>query len=95
MPVKSGQTGQDLKFAFDTATTASAADTINTGLRVCLGAVACFQTDPGDANVIVSAVPVAGTGNFTLKTWKTDGTDPTPAAADTFSKAVSWFAWGF
>jgi hypothetical protein len=35
-------------------------------------------------------------GSFLLKTWKnTGGTDPTPAAASTFSKKVNWIAYGY
>jgi predicted RecA/RadA family phage recombinase len=82
-------------------TTVTAADTIVTGLTTVLGVVATLDSDPGDDPEWVSATigdqagaPAAG--SIIVKTWKnTGGTDPTPAAATTFSKKVNWLAWGY
>jgi hypothetical protein len=82
------------------ATTASAADTIVTGLNTVVSVVASFETDPADANTFVSAqignqsgAPAAG--SIIIKTWKTaDGSDVTPAAATSFSMLVNWIATG-
>lgn len=88
-----------LKFAAGTHTTVAASDTVVTGLAQVLAVVACFATDPADANTYVSSTigDQAGTpaaGSFLLKTWKQSGTDPTPIAADAFSKVVNWIAVG-
>jgi hypothetical protein len=86
--------------AFGQATTASASDTVVTGLKNVAAVVASFDSDPGDANMFVSATigDQAGTpaaGSIIIKTWKSaDGTDPTPVAATSFSKKVNWVAWG-
>lgn len=90
----------NIRFAAGQATTASASDTIVTGLTTVQGVIAGYDTDPADANCYVSASigDQAGTpaaGSFLLKTWQnTTGTDPTPAAAAAFSKKVNWLAWG-
>lgn len=81
------------------ATTVAASDTIVTGLALLVGVVATLDSDPGDDPLLVSASigDQAGTpaaGSFLLKTWKTNGTDPTPSAASTFSKKVNWIAFG-
>ncbi len=89
-----------LKIAAGQATTASASDTIVTGLAKLIGVVATEDSDPVDDPEWVSASigdqngsPAAG--SFLLKTWKnTSGTDPTPVAASTFSKKVNWVAFG-
>jgi predicted RecA/RadA family phage recombinase len=88
-----------LRMAAGVHTTESASDTVATGLQQVVAVVATFQTDPADANTYVSATigdqagaPAAG--SFLLKTWKQSGTDPTPIAADAFSKAVNWIAFG-
>ncbi|MDI4231441.1 DUF2190 family protein [Bradyrhizobium sp. Arg237L] len=81
-------------------TTATASDTVVTGLSKVLSAVASFESDPGDDPMLVSAqigdqagAPVAG--SIVVKTWKnTGGTDPTPVAATTFAKKVNWIAIG-
>lgn len=81
-------------------TTVAASDTIITGLATVAGCVACYDTDPADANCYVSASigDQAGTpaaGSILIKTWQnTSGNDPTPAAAGSFSKKVNWLAWG-
>jgi predicted RecA/RadA family phage recombinase len=82
-------------------TTVTAADTIVTGLTTVLGVVATLDSDPVDDPEWVSATigdqagaPAAG--SIIVKTWKnTGGTDPTPAAATSFSKKVNWLAWGY
>jgi hypothetical protein len=88
------------KIARGQATTVTAADTIVTGLATVVAVVASLEADPGDDPMLVSAqignqsgAPAAG--SIILKTWKnTGGTDPTPAAATTFSKKVNWIAVG-
>lgn len=88
------------KVARGQATTASASDTIVSGLATVVAVVASLDSDPVDDPEWVSASigdqagsPAAG--SFLLKTWKnTGGTDPTPAAATTFSKKVNWLAIG-
>ena len=80
-------------------TTAAASDTVVTGLAKVFSVVATLETDPADANLLVSAQigDQAGTpaaGSILIKTWKTDGADPTPAAATSFSKKVNWVAVG-
>ena len=81
-------------------TTVAAVDTLVTGLAVVLGVVASLETDPADANLLVSAAvgdqagaPAAG--SVYIKQWKTDGADPTPVAATSFSMKVNWLAWGY
>lgn len=77
--------------------TQSAADTIDTGLDVVTSVVVAFTDDPTDTNMLVSVqfgdnynvLP----GWIIIKTWKTNGTDPTPIAATTFGKMVSWVAY--
>lgn len=80
-------------------TTVAAADTVVTGLALVVSVVASYDTDPADANTYVSATkgdqagsPAAG--SIIIKTWKQSGTDPTPIAADAFSKLVNWIAVG-
>jgi hypothetical protein len=87
------------KFVAGVHTTASATDTKVTGLTTVIACGATFQTDPADANFLVSATigdqagaPAAG--SIIINTWKTDGTDPTPVAASSFSKVVNWWAYG-
>ena len=80
-------------------TTVTASDTVVTGLSTVVAIVATLESDPGDNPLLVSAsigdqagAPAAG--SVLIKTWKTDGTDPTPVAATTFSKKVNWVAIG-
>jgi len=88
------------KIARGQLTTASAADTVATGLATVVAAVACLDSDPGDDPMLASCTtgdqagsPAAG--SIIVKTWKnTAGTDPTPVAATTFAKKVSWIAVG-
>lgn len=92
--------GPQVKFVTGQNTTVAASDTVVTGLTKLLGVVASYDTDPADANTYVSASigDQAGTpaaGSFLLKTWKQSGSDPTPIAADAFSKKVNWIAYGY
>lgn len=81
-------------------TTVAASDTVVTGLATVVAVVACLDSDPVDDPFMVTASigDQAGTpaaGSVLIKTWKnTGGTDPTPAAATTFSKKVNWIAVG-
>ena len=81
-------------------TTVTATDTVVTGLAKVISVVVSFETDPADANTYVSAQigdqagsPAAG--SVIIKTWKQSGTDPTPIAADSFSKKVNVVAVGY
>ena len=94
-----GSPTNGLRIATGVLTTASAADTVVTGLTTITACFATYSTDPADANTFVSATkgdqagsPAAG--SIIVKTWKTDGTDPTPTAADAFSKLVNLLAIG-
>lgn len=87
------------RFAAGTLTNVTASDTVVTGLTTVSACGASWGTDPADANFIVSATigdqagaPAAG--SILVKSWKTDGTDPTPAAATSFSKVINWWAFG-
>lgn len=87
------------KLARGQHTTVAASDTVVTGLTTVVAAVACLDSDPGDDPLLVSCSigDQAGTpaaGSILIKTWKTDGADPTPSAAGTFSKKVNWIAIG-
>jgi hypothetical protein len=80
-------------------TTAAAVETIVTGLTTVTSVVVSFETDVADPNELVTAQigdqagsPAAG--SIIIKTWKTDGTDPTPVASTSFSKKVNWIAFG-
>lgn len=95
-----GSTVSGLRVAVGVLTTASASDTVVTGLTTVTACFATFSTDPADANIQCSATigDQAGTpaaGSILVKTWKTaDGADVTPVAASTFSKLVNWMAVG-
>jgi hypothetical protein len=92
--------GANYKIARGQLTTASAADTVVTGLATVVAVVACYDDSPADANDFVSATigDQAGTpaaGSVIIKTWKTaDGADVTPTAATSFGKKVNWIAIG-
>lgn len=102
--ISGGGSGSQLAGAYTIvagqSTTVAASDTIVTGLSLLVGVVATLDSDPVDDPFMVTASigDQAGTpaaGSFLLKTWKnTGGTDPTPAAATTFSKKVNWWAFG-
>lgn len=99
--VKTQGATSGLRFVAGQSTTATASDTIATGLSKVVGVVASLDSDPTDNPEWVSssigdqsAAPVAG--SFLLKTWQnTSGSDPTPTAATTFSKKVNWIAFGY
>lgn len=88
------------KVARGQATTATASDTVVTGLATVVSAVASLDSDPVDDPFMCtcSIGDQAGSpaaGSILIKTWKnTGGTDPTPTAATTFSKKVNWIAVG-
>lgn len=80
-------------------TTVTASDTVVTGLATVVSVTASLDSDPVDDPLLVSASigDQAGTpaaGSVLIKTWKTNGSDPTPSAATTFSKKVNWIAIG-
>ncbi len=95
-----GGVAEGYKVARGQHTTVAASDTVVTGLSTVVAAVACLDSDPGDDPMFATASigdqagsPAAG--SILVKTWKnTGGTDPTPAAATTFSKKVNWIAIG-
>lgn len=95
------QGGSTLRTISGQTTTATATDTVVTGLRRVVAVVASYDTDPADANDFVSATigdqagsPAAG--SIIIKTWKTaDGADVTPVAATAFTKKVNWVATGY
>jgi hypothetical protein len=79
------------------ATTASASDTVATGLTTVVSAVAQLDDAPIVACEVATAsigdqagAPAAG--SILIQTWKTLG--GTPVAATTFSKLVNWIAIG-
>lgn len=88
------------KVARGVATTASASDTVASGLTTVVAVLCSFQDAPVIGSLWVacdignqSDTPVAG--SFLLKTYKPTATnDATPTAATTFSKAVAWIAIG-
>ncbi len=91
-----GQTqNSDRKIASGRHTVVAASDIIDTGLRKCETIVVSLETNPADASIVVSGVPGLTDGTATLKSWKTDGSDPTPAAATSFGQVVNWIATGF
>lgn len=80
-------------------TTTTATDTVVTGLTTVEACGGTYDTDPADANFLVSVTKgdqagAPAAGSIIVKSWKTDGTDPTPTAATSLSKVVSWWAWG-
>ena len=92
---------RNLKVVSGQSTTVAASDTIVTGLRKVLYAVASLEDSPvigaDRAQAVVgdqAGTPAAG--SFLLKTFKpTSSADTTPIAATTFSKKVNWVAIGY
>jgi len=85
------------RIVYGQATTATASDTIVTGLSLLVGVVAQFDSDVvADPEFLSSSIgDQAGTpaaGSFLLKTWKTAAG---PVAATTFAKKVNWVAFGY
>lgn len=89
-----------LRVARGVHTTTTASDTIAAGLTTVLTAVASLESAPVvGCNMATAAVgnqagaPPAG--SIIIQTWRpTSTTDTTPAAANTFSRLVSWVAVG-
>jgi len=81
-------------------TTATASDTVVTGLAKVSAAVAVLEDAPviGCDRALAAIGDQAGapaSGSILVKTYKpTLTTDATPIAATTFSKKVNWIAWG-
>ena len=92
--------GASYKIARGVTSTASAADTVASGLATVVAVICTLQDDaaldPGLTTCSVGdqvSAPVAG--SFYLKTWKfTSSSNPTPLAATTFTKKVNWIAIG-
>ena len=92
--------GQSYKIARGQKTTASASDTVITGLSTVVFATGSLESAPvltcDRATVQVgdqAGAPAAG--SILVKTWMvTAAIDATPIAATTFSKVVNWFAVG-
>lgn len=80
--------------------TASASDTVVTGLSNVVIAIANLESAPVIGCMWATAAigDQAGTpaaGSILIKTWMpTSNSDPTPLAATTFTKVVSWLAIG-
>ena len=94
---------QQYKVARGRLTTASAADTVVTGLATVVAVVATLESDPVDTCSLASAQvgDQAGTpaaGSVFVKTWKPTvggaSGNPTLIAASAFSKNVNWVAIG-
>ena len=85
-----------LTFAFGQHTTATANDTIVTGLERCIGAMAVLDDPPVAGCQNAQAQITAGSGSIAIKTWKATATaDTALIAATTFSRKVNWIAWGY
>jgi predicted RecA/RadA family phage recombinase len=89
--------GEGVRVVSGQMTTATASDTVATGLSKVIGAVAGLDSDPSADPTAVSCsigdqagAPVSG--SIIIKSWKTIAT---PTAATTFSKKVNWLAWGY
>ena len=91
-----GGLANEFKFVSYTHTTVAAVDTIAAGafgLRAIVGALVSLNDDASDA---LYSVSVTFTGpTLTIKTWKTDGSDPTPVAATAFSKLINVIVFGY
>jgi|SRR5882672_3667812 len=93
--------GGELKIASGQVTTVAASDTIVTGLRAVLYAVASLEDAPilncDHAQAVIgdqAGTPAAG--SILIKTWKrTASGDATPIAASTFGKKVNFVAFGY
>lgn len=92
--------GSGYKIARGQLTTATASDTVVTGLATVVAAVASLDSDPvaGAQSCTCSIGDQAGApaaGSILVKTWKaTSATDTALIAASTFSKKVNWIAIG-
>lgn len=92
------KTANILAMAAGEHTTVAAADSVTTGLREVLFAVACLSSDSAaDSTYATVAVPsqVSSPGVITIKTWQpTAGGNTAPTAATAFTKTVQWLAFG-
>lgn len=91
---------QNLQIAAGQHTTVAASDTIVTGLRKVLYAVATMDDDPVDGAMRATASigDQAGTpaiGSILIKSWKWTDLAASQIAATTFSKKVNWIAFGY
>ncbi len=88
------------KFVCGQMTTATATDTVATGLATVVACGVTEDSDPIDdpewfTATIGDQAGSPAAGSIIIKGWKnTGGTDPTPAAATTFGKKVNWWAYG-
>jgi hypothetical protein len=75
-------------------TTVAASDNVTIEqLTTIVSAVVSLDSDPGDDPLLTSAT--FSTNVLTIKTWKTNGSDPTPGAASTFTKKVNYIVVGY
>lgn len=92
---------RNLKVVAGQSTTVAASDTVSSGLRKVLYAVASLEDAPviGCDRAQATVGDQAGTpaaGSFLLKTFKpTAAGDATPIAATTFGKKVNWIVVGY
>lgn len=94
-----GSPSNGKRFVAGQITTSTATDTVVTGLTTVEACGGTYDTDPADDNLLVSVTKgdqagAPAAGSIVVKSWKTDGSDPTPTAATSLSKLVSWWAWG-
>jgi hypothetical protein len=89
------------RVAFGQTTTVAASDTVATGLRQVVAAVAVLEDAPviGCDRALAAIGDQVGTpaaGSILIKTFKpTSTSDTTPIAATTFTKKVNWMAIGY
>jgi len=89
------QQRSDLQIRYGSHTTLAADDTVASGLNVVLCVTAVLESDLTLDPAHVTAVASTG-GDMLLKTWKgTSTSNPTPIAAETFTKVVNWIAVGY
>src|SRR5260221_6079837 len=89
------------KVARGQLSTASAADTVATGLATVVSVVASFEDDVDGVTISQVTAQVGNqagapaAGSVVIKTWKaTSAANPTLIAATTFTKKVNWVAIG-
>lgn len=90
----------ELKVVAGQCTTGSASDTVDTGLKKVLYAVASLDDDPVDGcmDATASVGDQAGTpaaGSILIKTWKSTDGDASYVGATTASKKVNFIAVGY
>jgi hypothetical protein len=86
----------EAKVAEGQHTTVTANDIITVaGLRKVERVCATLEDDPVAGAQFVTAVPIANSNTFRIKTWKATATaDTAQIAATTFTKKVNWIAFG-